>query len=243
MKYEQRTDPASFGNADAFASAGFGSPTPASGASEYTPSSIEAEYFEALWQVADAAKQGQLAGPAAVQFFMLSGLQKAVLKAVWSVADAKQQHFLTRREFTVAMRLIAMAQRGLTITASEFTRLGNTPLPLPRFTGLPVSANDPDPKRNGWTMSEEDRSKYEGLFPRYDINGEGFIHGKVRFRLRFRLRLRLRLRHCFRFRFLRWWREEPLFVVVLVLVRRAPQKVMSCHSHATLTRDAPWITD
>ena len=177
MKYEQRTDPASFGNADAFASAGFGSPTPASGASEYTPSSIEAEYFEALWQVADAAKQGQLAGPAAVQFFMLSGLQKAVLKAVWSVADAKQQHFLTRREFTVAMRLIAMAQRGLTITASEFSRLGNTPLPLPRFTSLPAALNVDKALR--WEMTSDERSKYESLFSTHDSDGDGFIHGQV----------------------------------------------------------------
>ena len=233
MKYEQRTDPASFGNADAFASAGFGSPTPASGASEYTPSSIEAEYFEALWQVADSLKQGKLQGGAAVQFFQLSGLQKTVLRAVWNIADAKQQHFLTRREFTVAMRLIAMAQSGLTITASEFTRLGNTPLPLPRFTGLPPSTNDADPKNNGWTMTEEDRTKYEGLFPRYDSSGDGFIQGKVR---SLRRGSRVDFRRSSRVACLRFPSAEPIF---RAFVRSCVRAFVCSLPHSLATHSLP----
>jgi hypothetical protein len=45
--------------------------------------SIEANYFEALWQVADVEKQGNIAGKVAVQFFMSSGVQIPTLKEVW----------------------------------------------------------------------------------------------------------------------------------------------------------------
>ena len=156
----------------------FSSPPPAPDA--YVPSPIEAEYFEALWQVADAhfaQRSGKLAGNQAVAFLNLSGVAKNVLRAVWSVADSKALHFLTKADFFVAMRLIAMAQRGLTITASEFSRLGNTPLPLPRFTGLPAALNVD--KALQWEMTSDERSKYESLFSTYDSDGDGFIHGQV----------------------------------------------------------------
>ena len=153
----------------------FSSPPPAPDA--YVPSPIEAEYFEALWQVADAQKSGKLAGNQAVAFLLLSGLPKNVLREVCSVASSKTVRFLTKAEFIVAMRLIAMAQRGLTITASELSRLGNTPLPLPRFTGLPAASNVDKALR--WEMTDDERSKYESLFSTYDSDGDGFIHGQV----------------------------------------------------------------
>ena len=153
----------------------FSSPPPAPDA--YVPSPIEADYFEALWQVADAQQSGKLAGNQAVAFLNLSGVAKNVLRAVWSVADSKALHFLTKADFFVAMRLIAMAQRGLTITASEFSRLGNTPLPLPRFTGLPAALNVD--KALQWEMTSDERSKYESLFSTHDSDGDGFIHGQV----------------------------------------------------------------
>ena len=151
------------------------SPPPAPDA--YVPSPIEAEYFEALWQVADAQKSGKLAGNQAVAFLLLSGLPKNVLREVCSVASSKTVRFLTKAEFIVAMRLIAMAQRGLTITASELSRLGNTPLPLPRFTGLPAGSNVDKALR--WEMTSDERSKYESLFSTHDSDGDGFIHGQV----------------------------------------------------------------
>ena len=153
----------------------FSSPPPAPDA--YVPSPIEAEYFEALWQVADAQKSDKLAGNQAVAFLLLSGLRKNVLREICSVASSKTVRFLTKAEFVVAMRLIAMAQRGLTVTASELSRLGNTPLPLPRFTGLPAASNVDKALR--WEMTSDERSKYESLFSTYDSDGDGFIHGQV----------------------------------------------------------------
>jgi len=125
----------------------------------FVPSPTEAEYNEALWAVADSQRQGQLAGGTAVNFFLNSGLQPPILKEIWGVADAQQQYFLTRAEFAVALRLIAMAQNGMPVSAAELQRCASVALPLPRFAGLPHSS--------GWTLTVEDRSKYEGLFPNY----------------------------------------------------------------------------
>jgi hypothetical protein len=76
--------------------------------SDFTPSSIEVVYFEALWTIADAEKKGSLAGPVAANFFMGSGLPVAMLREIWMLADAERQNFLTRAEFKTAMRLISM---------------------------------------------------------------------------------------------------------------------------------------
>jgi Ca2+-binding EF-hand superfamily protein/predicted nucleic acid-binding Zn-ribbon protein len=135
-------------------------------------SDIEANYFNALWEVADTQEKGNIAGNVAVQFFMNSGLQGPVLREIWNIADAKKQNYLGRDEFIVALRCIAMVQQGLPVSMNDLAKHGQTVLPLPKFAGLM------QPKAQGWTMTLEDRTKYEGLFPRFDEDGDGFIQGK-----------------------------------------------------------------
>ena len=103
----------------------------------YMPSPVEEGYFEALWRVADASGAGSLGGGDAVKFFLNSGLQTPILKEIWSIADGQQKHILERAEFSVALRLIAMAQQGGTVSAAELARTASATISLPRFTGLP----------------------------------------------------------------------------------------------------------
>ena len=98
---------------------------------------MEEGYFEALWRVADASGAGSLGGGDAVKFFLNSGLQTPILKEIWSIADGQQKHILERAEFSVALRLIAMAQQGGTVSAAELARTASATISLPRFTGLP----------------------------------------------------------------------------------------------------------
>jgi len=56
---------------------------------------------------------------------------------------------------------------ALWVSAFVLYESGINPLPAP----LRVYSK-------GWTMTAEDREKYEGLFPRYDPDGSGFISGK-----------------------------------------------------------------
>lgn len=45
------------------------------------------------------------------------------------------------------------------VSAAELQRTASMKLPLPRFAGLPHPS--------GWTLTAEDRTKYEGIFPKY----------------------------------------------------------------------------
>lgn len=133
----------------------------------WSPGAEELPYLDALWSVANEDRSGRLQGAAAVAFFKHSGLDVAVLRQVWSLADVAQQHFLGKAEFDVAMRLIAMAQHGLPVTSDALVAQAATKLPLPRFAGLAGT----------YSITEEERSNYERLFPNYDPNRSGFISG------------------------------------------------------------------
>lgn len=163
------------------------------------PSSAEEKaYYDALFQVADTAGTGQIQGLQAVTFFKTSGLDVAVLKHVWAVADARNQHFLDRDAFYVAMRLIALAQAGQPATAREqLLQSANVPLPYPRFQGVPIQ---PPPGRlapmpptapagpglppspgaaaamaaaggDPYAMAPEERARYLVHFGPCDVNG------------------------------------------------------------------------
>lgn len=62
-------------------------------AKPFAISELEANYFEALWQVADVQQQGSLAGNVAVQFFMNSGVQGPVLREVTTRNYSKSCYF------------------------------------------------------------------------------------------------------------------------------------------------------
>jgi hypothetical protein len=59
-----------------------------------------------------AAGPGQtvLHGKAAVGFFSRSGLPTATLKKIWEICDRKKKGHLTRAEFVLAARLVALSQ-------------------------------------------------------------------------------------------------------------------------------------
>ena len=87
------------------------------------------------------------------------------------------QPALSQPEFATALRLIALAQAGVPPSPAAVAQLqqrgpSSPPATLPTFVGLAGNSGD-----GGWTMSVDDKEKYEGLFPRYDDDGNGFISG------------------------------------------------------------------
>lgn len=135
--------------------------------------------------MADTAGTGQIQGLQAVTFFKTSGLDVGVLKHVWAIADARNQHFLDREAFYVAMRLIALAQAGQpALTRERLVETLSIPLPYPRFQGVPIqppagrlaplpagpgaaSAGGADP----YAMTPEERARYLVHFSPCDVNG------------------------------------------------------------------------
>jgi hypothetical protein len=100
-----------------------------------------------------------------------------VLRDVWNLAAVRGQPALSQPEFATALRLIALAQAGVPPSPAAVAQLqqrgaSTPPTSLPTFVGLAGNSGD-----GGWTMSVDDKAKYEGLFPRYDDDGSGFISG------------------------------------------------------------------
>lgn len=72
----------------------------------------EKHIYAQLFEHADSEKIGVVMGPQAVPFFGKSKLSPKILGEIWQIADHADQGFLTKDEFYVALKLIALAQSG-----------------------------------------------------------------------------------------------------------------------------------
>ncbi|CAM9595183.1 unnamed protein product [Pylaiella littoralis] len=99
----------------------------------------EAEYYNKLFQAADADNSGTLDGKETIQFLGRSGLTKTQLKNVWSVANSPGQAELQRHEFYVAMRTVALAQGGeATLSRQRVQETAADSIAMATFKGIPA---------------------------------------------------------------------------------------------------------
>ncbi|RIA99484.1 hypothetical protein C1645_869878 [Glomus cerebriforme] len=129
----------------------------------------EKHVYSQLFQAADEDKKGVIVGQSAVNFFGKSGLAPAVLSKIWQIADNDNKGYLTKQNFSVAVKLIAQVQNGQTLDPSNI----NADVPLPRFEGINV---EPYKKSSSLEqnniITNEDREKYKGMFNKLNpING------------------------------------------------------------------------
>ena len=66
--------------------------------------------FRDLFESAAGRGQNVLYGMLAKSFFSRSGLPSVTLKSIWEICDRGQKGHLTRPEFVLASRLVALAQ-------------------------------------------------------------------------------------------------------------------------------------
>lgn len=93
-------------------------------------------FHERLFLAADTGRENCIGGAQAVAFFGRTGLPVATLKQVWTLAATASQHSLSRNEFSVALRLVALAQQGYDLSnPSVLEETDAKPLAWPRFAG------------------------------------------------------------------------------------------------------------
>jgi hypothetical protein len=93
----------------------------------------EVQRFRELFQTAaGGCGSKQLHGKLAVAFFSRSGLPHSTLKEVWEVCDRESKGHLTRSEFVLAARLVALAQVGMRPTIEQLLAWKQQ-LPTPKF--------------------------------------------------------------------------------------------------------------
>ncbi|KAH9261164.1 hypothetical protein BASA81_000868 [Batrachochytrium salamandrivorans] len=153
----------------------------------YTPTAEEADAYAQLFR--HATKNGQtqrLGGADAVGFFVTSGVPVATLKTIWSIASNGQKE-MTSREFSTAMRLIALAQSGQTINDNTLDSTVGVKSNLPKFSGVELQAPAPQPQQQPqqqqqqppYTVTPEARTQYEKLWQGLEKNPHtGLLEGK-----------------------------------------------------------------
>ncbi len=76
----------------------------------------EIDAFRDMFALAAGYGQGVLHGIPAKAFFSKSGLPTSILKEIWAVCDRGRKGHLTRPEFVLAARLVALGQVSISQT-------------------------------------------------------------------------------------------------------------------------------
>jgi hypothetical protein len=87
----------------------------------FTPTPGEVHLTSQVLAHADA-KDGILRGDAALRIFAGSKLSQAVLGQIWGIADDKNNGWLSRKDTTVALRLMGHAQKGTKVTSALISK-------------------------------------------------------------------------------------------------------------------------
>ncbi|XP_055858592.1 epidermal growth factor receptor substrate 15-like 1 isoform X2 [Episyrphus balteatus] len=129
--------------------------------------------FEAYYKQIDPKGTGAIEAMTAAKFLKKSGLSDVVLSRIWDLSDPNGRGFLDKPGFFVSLKLVSLAQAGLTINMSNiFAETANPPKvgDLPKIVPQriqPVPAANTD-----WSMKVIDRLKYEQLFESLNpVNG------------------------------------------------------------------------
>lgn len=109
-------------------------------------------------------------------------VSKGQLRRIWDIADHRSEGFLGRDEFYVALRLVALAQRGAELSVGGLRNFSGIQL-IPDIA--PIQKKE-EPKQQvttkpdvfSWTVPKEVVEKYDGLFKKLDAGNVGMIDGK-----------------------------------------------------------------
>ncbi|KAJ1661209.1 hypothetical protein GGF38_003793, partial [Coemansia sp. RSA 25] len=101
----------------------------------WKPTEREQRAYAYLLSLNDADNEGLVRGQFAVPFFQKSGLADAVLGGIWQLADTDSKGHLTAQEFSVAMKLISLAQAHRPVALSNL----KDEVQLPDMKGVDLS--------------------------------------------------------------------------------------------------------
>ncbi|XP_057713584.1 epidermal growth factor receptor substrate 15-like 1 isoform X4 [Corythoichthys intestinalis] len=116
--------------------------------------------YEIYYRQLDPVDSGKISAGDAAQFLKKSGLSDNTLGKIWDLADSERKGYLDKRDFFIALRLVASAQAGHDVALSNLTRTVGPP--KFRDTSSPllsVPASD-----SHWTIRPDEKGKFEGIF-------------------------------------------------------------------------------
>ncbi|ORX45850.1 EF-hand [Hesseltinella vesiculosa] len=125
----------------------------------------EFQVYSELFAKVDTDNKSIVLKDEATAFFQKASIPNNILTEIWSAADKDSKGFLTKEEFSIALKLIACAQHGK-LTASPILK---TSVPLPQFEGIstskpPLPQSRPPSRPAVDTISQDERNSYIQLF-------------------------------------------------------------------------------
>lgn len=140
----------------------------------------ELKYGE-YWSQA-VGEEDKVGGKEAVAFLgRAKKVSKGQLRRIWDLADHNKEGFLGRDEFYIALRLVALAQRGAELSVHglrNFTGIQLIPDIAPEQKKEESREEVKKPDDFSWTVSKADATKYDALFKKLDEKNVGMIDGK-----------------------------------------------------------------
>ena len=130
----------------------------------------ESSYYNKIFNLLDKQNLGYIDSKSAAIFMKKSNLSQEILKNIWYNSSQSKKNGLTRDEFFIALRLIALAQNNLPFTKKEIEN--NSPIPpLPSFANFnynnSINYNRDNNVDNKFEEeNEDDESVYE--IPEYN---------------------------------------------------------------------------
>ena len=128
---------------------------------------LEQKYYTSIFARADTQGTGRIDGRQAVALFRTSGVEVQTLRQIWSLATPSQEDHLDKNRFFVALKLIALAQSGHSVSI----QLLHEKTSLPKFEGIELPRI-----ADGWEVGESELGVYINGFNK--LSGDkGYLTG------------------------------------------------------------------
>ena len=150
----------------------------------FSPTPPETALVNQIFSLFDSQKLGVLTGDVAIKAFAGAKLPPSVLGEIWNIADEENKGWLSRKGVSIAIRLIAWAQKGEKVSKDWLGRREHPPAvhlspahplpagPLPTIDGVVVisqqntglSLPKSPPASSLPPLTPQDRAKFHNLF-------------------------------------------------------------------------------
>ena len=121
----------------------------------------EIKYYKKIFELLDYEQKGKIKKESVFHFIRDSGLNDDILKQIFSFNFQKDQYYIDKNEFFIILRLVAMAQKKMTLSL-QLIENQNLKLNLPSFSFL--QRTNLLKRQNLFEISENEQKSYLKIF-------------------------------------------------------------------------------
>ena len=136
--------------------------------------------YTALFNKLDTQQQNNITAQQTYGFLLKSGLEQSILSKIWDLSDKDKRGSLTREEFLVACKLVALAQASKPVGRESLS----IPTPMALFqevmpanrTGTSIAPMKIEHTGSSLTLQPDERVRFTSFF---EVSGpvDGFLSG------------------------------------------------------------------